>query len=560
VRVLGRSTAPSARSISWHLGLAGVLLVLPATAFFGWVLWHYVAAEQRRLESQGLELTRSIRGAVEQELAWIMGTARLTASAPRLSEGPLAPELMQQTAVAVARSVGVDFVLRDPSGQQIVNTRKSPGLPLPQRPLEIDRTVLATKQAAVSSLFMGAFTGGPSIAVVAPVLRPDNGEVHYLADLVVPAERFRDAMLKVPLGAGLYATVLDRSGQVIARTRAHEQFVGVKATEFMRGATGAEGYFRTTSLDGVPIVVQYSRVSGADWIVAVGLEQATLDAPVWRLLVLLLAGGLCLALLSVTLAYLFGRRIAEAVQALSDSAIALGQDAPVPVLATPITEVNQVNAALVRAGEERRQAEETRALMVRELHHRVKNTLATVQAVVSSTARMAGTIAEFRQAVTDRIGALAKTHTLLVDNAWGGAALRDILWAELEPYDTEHRRVTLEGPDAHVPAEVALAFGMAVHELTTNAAKYGALSLPAGRVHVSWSVQGKGDGRRLVLEWHEQDGPPVQPLPRRGFGSMLLERVLGQQLQGEVESDFRPEGLHVSIKVPLPQRPEPRQL
>jgi two-component sensor histidine kinase len=152
--------------------------------------------------------------------------------------------------------------------------------------------------------------------------------------------------------------------------------------------------------------------------------------------------------------------------------------------------------------------------------------------------------------VTDRIISLAKTHTLLVDNAWGGASLRDILRAEFGPYDIG-QRVKLDGPHVHVPDDVALAFGMAVHELTTNAAKYGALSQPGGHIHVSRSLGGEGPQRRLTLEWLENGGPPVEEPKRHGFGSILLERVLGRQLQGDVRIEFRPEGLRVLVKAPL---------
>jgi two-component sensor histidine kinase len=546
-----------ARSIAWHLGLICLLLVLPATAFYGWILWQYAQAERARLVQQGLQLTLNMAEVVERELATISGTARLAASSPRLVEGELDVAGTQRTAAAISQSLGVDIVLRDPNGRQLVNTRLSPDQIPTDRRLDVDRLAVETRQPAVSNLFSGAVTHSPLVAVVAPAFRPGTGELAYFVDLTIPAERIRDIMLRQPLGEGLYATVLDRTGRVIARTRAHDRYVGTEATSFMQGVKGREGLFPTISLDDVPILVQYTRVDGADWIVAVGLEEATLNAPVWRLVIWLATAGLCLGLLSIALAYAFGRRITEALKSLATAASALGQDATVPVLQTPVDEVNQVGAVLLGAARERRQAEESQTLMVRELHHRVKNTLATVQAVVSSTARTAETIAEFREAVTDRIGSLAKTHTLLVNNAWGGAALRDILWAELAPYETGQGRVRLDGPELHVPDDVALAFGMAVHELTTNAAKYGSLSLPTGHLEVTWSVAGEGTERRLVLEWRETDGPPVQQPRRRGFGSMLLERVLGRQLQGDVSIDYLPEGLRVRVDAPLPQhRPE----
>jgi two-component sensor histidine kinase len=548
-----KRTSSDARSVAWHLGLTCLLLLLPATAFYGWVLWQYAEAERGRLVQEGLVLTRNIADAVSRELASLSGTARLAASAPRLVGPDFVPAETQRTARRVSQLLGVDFVIRSPDGKQLVNSRLAGSEAFPDRPLDVDRSVIERKAVAVSDLFAGAHDEKLLVAVVAPALRPDTGEVLYLVDLTMPAERIRDVIVKQPLGEGLYATVLDRKGRVIARTRGHERFVGTEATAFMQGVTGREGLFRTTSLDGVPILVQYTRVNGSDWIVAVGLEENTLNAPVRRLVLLVALAGLSLGLLSAALAYVFGRRITDAIHGLSTAAAALGRGAPVPVLRTPVAEVNEVGAVLVSAADERRRAEESQTLMVRELHHRVKNTLATVQAVVSSTARTAESIAEFREAVTDRIGSLAKTHTLLVNNAWGGAALQDILWAELSPYETDQHRVRLHGPDLHVPDDIALAFGMAVHELTTNAAKYGSLSVPAGRLDVTWSLEGAGADRRLHLEWRESNGPPVQPARRRGFGSMLLERVLGRQLQGEVDIAFAPEGLCVRVNAPMPQ-------
>jgi PAS domain S-box-containing protein len=204
---------------------------------------------------------------------------------------------------------------------------------------------------------------------------------------------------------------------------------------------------------------------------------------------------------------------------------------------------------------ERKRLEEQLLLVNRELHHRVKNTLATVQAVIASTARRAQTVDEFQQAVMDRIASLAKTHTLLIEKEHGGASIKDILNSELAPYDDgTGQRVRLAGPDVRLPSEIAVAFGMAVHELTTNAAKYGAFSLPSGRVEVTWSPEEQADGCRLNLAWQEQDGPLVEKPARQGFGSVLLHRALGRQLGGEVETTFASDGLRVRISAMLPSR------
>jgi two-component sensor histidine kinase len=538
------------RSIRWHLGALCILLILPATVFFGLLLWQYAMSERARLINEGLELARSLSVAVGQDLASLTGTARLAASAPRLQAGDI--DTSGASARGIGRSLGVDFVIREPGGRQLMNTRMPDGRELPARTLDIDATVLRTREPAVSDLFPAASTGRPSLAVVAPVLHPETREVLYLIDLVTSPERFRGIMEKQLLPRGVVATLLDRRGRVIARSRAHERFVGTEARELMESVRGPTGHYKGTSLDGVPLLVYYARLAGPEWIIAIGVEQQSLDAPIWRLLAQLVSMGAVLAFLSAILAYLFGRRISSAMERLSVSAAALGRGGVAFPIRSPVTEVNQISATLVEASVERKRHEQNQTLMVRELHHRVKNTLSTVQAVVSSSARNARSIDELRDTVNERIVSLARTHTLLVNNDWGGAPLRAILEAELSPYDDpQHRRVRLHGPEIHVPADIALAFGMTVHELTTNAAKYGSLSVPGGALIVRWELSSGPDRRTLTLDWRETGGPPVEPPSRKGFGSQLIERVVTRQLQGEVSVVFEADGLKAHISFPL---------
>ncbi|MBB4041046.1 two-component sensor histidine kinase/Tfp pilus assembly protein PilN [Microvirga flocculans] len=208
--------------------------------------------------------------------------------------------------------------------------------------------------------------------------------------------------------------------------------------------------------------------------------------------------------------------------------------------------------------EERKQAQTQQSLLIRELHHRVKNTLATVQAVVGATARSALSIDDFYQAFVGRIISLANTHSLLTEAVWQTASLREILEKELRPYnDTRGERITLEGGAVELPSEAAVPLGMAIHELTTNAAKYGALSVPRGKVAVSWESEPLEDGLRLTLVWQERGGPEVAPPARQGFGSRLLHRVLATQLNAKVEMDFDPSGLRVAIDANLKRMPYP---
>lgn len=202
--------------------------------------------------------------------------------------------------------------------------------------------------------------------------------------------------------------------------------------------------------------------------------------------------------------------------------------------------------------EERQRTHERQGLLIRELHHRVKNTLATVQGLLGATARSTSDVNVFYHSFSDRIVSLGKTHNLLTEDYWQTAPLRNLLANELGPYnDASATRIAFDGPDIELAADLAVPTGMAIHELTTNAAKHGALSQSSGRIDVSWSVvQGDG-GRTLSLEWVESGGPPVKTPERRGFGSTLLQRVLAQQCDAQVSIAYEPTGLHFRMDVPM---------
>ena len=201
---------------------------------------------------------------------------------------------------------------------------------------------------------------------------------------------------------------------------------------------------------------------------------------------------------------------------------------------------------------ERKRAEATQRLLIDELNHRVKNTLATVQALAHQTFRQPIPPEVARERFEARLLSLSRTHNLLNERNWAGAALKDVLALELEPFVGEHRnRFTATGSDIDLPPRMAVVVGMIFHELATNAAKYGALSIPFGRVAVNWCVATESSQRVLQVEWIERGGPPVtQPL-HRGFGSRLIEQATTQQLNGRAELRFAAEGLTCRLDLPL---------
>lgn len=194
---------------------------------------------------------------------------------------------------------------------------------------------------------------------------------------------------------------------------------------------------------------------------------------------------------------------------------------------------------------------ERQKLMIDELNHRVKNTLATVQSIAMQTARTHRDPVSFAESFQARLLALSHTHDLLTRSHWEGADLRAVLEHETEAHGPH--RITLVGPPVALEPAAALSLGMIFHELATNAAKYGALSVPEGRVLVDWGVSDQADPV-LRLSWREVDGPPVRAPERRGFGSRLIERNVHHDLAGAVELDYAHDGFKAEFSIPLDGR------
>jgi two-component sensor histidine kinase len=258
----------------------------------------------------------------------------------------------------------------------------------------------------------------------------------------------------------------------------------------------------TASLEGVPLIAGFVHSKLTGWIVVAGITERSLVAPLWR----------NLAIASVIGAVALAIGLAFAVR-----------------MATAIA-----------------RGEMLHNLLIEELNHRVKNTLAILQAIAVQTFRGA-TRAE-REKFEGRLGALAEAHNLLSREKWQGSELAEVLGRVLQPYLLSNPdRVRMFGPSVPLSPRLAVVLSMIVHEIATNAAKYGALSNDGGQVVVDWEVLANDGLRRLRLIWTETGGPPVVAPVQRGFGSRLIERSARDQLGGEATVDFLPRGVIYTV-------------
>lgn len=203
----------------------------------------------------------------------------------------------------------------------------------------------------------------------------------------------------------------------------------------------------------------------------------------------------------------------------------------------------------------RKEAELRQGLLMAELDHRVKNVLAVVNSLVAQTARSHRTVEGFVRAIRGRIGALARSHSLLSQSRWSGADLHELVVGEIAAFEQDFaQNVTIKGPVVTLRNKAAQSLSMVLHELATNAAKYGAFTRTGGRLRVTWGIMAPEDREaELVLCWEESGGPLVEPPAEDGFGCMLIGRSLAYELKGEAKLDFRPEGLVCTMTMPLDQ-------
>lgn len=208
---------------------------------------------------------------------------------------------------------------------------------------------------------------------------------------------------------------------------------------------------------------------------------------------------------------------------------------------------------------ERKKREQNMRLLMREVSHRSKNILAVVQAMARQTATTTPDPAAFAERFAARLEALAATHALLVDDGWTGAEIGDLIRSQIGHYiDQVGKQIFLSGPPLRLTSEISQNIGLALHELATNAAKYGALSIPTGRVDVSWTVGAPIKGKReIVLQWNESDGPPVKKPKRKGFGQVVIERTVSRALSGAVEMSYDPKGFSWKLTFPLDDFSQP---
>ena len=513
--------------------------------------------------------------AVDATLNKQIAVAQMLATSPSLASDDMTA-FRDEARRAMPGLSGGWIVLADQDGQQLVNLSPDAPNPLPHRVaagMSVQRRAFETGRPQISGVFTGALQG-PTVTVEVPVVRGGKPSLEII--IVMPPRIFLALFEQWNLPDGWLAGLIDRDGNFIARSRLHEDTVGRPASEGFRAAarSSPQGWNEMVSIEGGAVANAHVTSPLSGWVVGLAADKAVFEAPIHEtILVASLAGGVTL-LLSLLLAMWSARRIARPIEQIEQGTHALMLRRTITFSNTGLPEADRTLDALASTARvfeqhdrERDQREAHVRLIMRELSHRSKNLLAIVLAIARQTSRHTTSFRDFETRFNSRIQALADAHDLLVDQQWSGAFIDDLVRAQLAAFGIE--RVTTHGDRIMLRSEAVQNVALALHELATNASKYGALSSPGGKIHIDWARETDSSGvSNLRLTWQESGGPPVKAPEQKGFGCFVLERVTVNAL-GQGSLEFNPDGLkwtcvirpeHLvdeNAKPDAPERPQP---
>jgi two-component sensor histidine kinase len=496
--------------------------------------------------------TRALAAAVDAEINRHFATAVALSTSRALANREFSA-FHAQASEAVKALPSSWILLVDESGQQLLNTLRPYGEPLTNvGKSDAHRRVMETLKPVVSNVVVGQVSGRATTGVFYPVIR--DGRILYDLIVTLSPENLASTMRAQKLPEGWLNGVMDRSGNFVARNVDHERLVGKPASPDWRAAAqkADEGFFEGTSVEGEPTQTFFVNSKLSGWSVAIGASRKALEMPITQTLWQVGLFSSLLIGLGIASALWFAGRIAWPLKQLENAATELMQGNRVSIARTGLREVNSALEAFEVTSSALADRQQRQQMLVNELNHRVKNTMSMIHSVAVLAARSATDTKDLMSNFTTRLFGISRTQDLLMQSQWAGAQVRELANSELAPYDTdEKRRVTLSGDSIQLSATQATSVGMVLHELTTNAVKYGALSSPDGKVAVTWTISGGNDGRRLRIEWQESGGPTITPPEREGFGSRLIETSVRRQLGGTLTADYAPEGLRCTIEFSL---------
>lgn len=534
-----------ARPIAVYLFVLALVALVPAFIFSAILLQRNNEAQQRVVETLITSNARSIVRAVDREINANITTLRVLATTPPLSPGDY-PAFHTRVSVAL-EDTGSFVYLVHPDMTSDLTTRLplSGQLTNPIGDVETAKQAFDTRAVAVSDAVFGRLSEQWVVNILQPIF--PAGQQPLILGFSRNASQLSMALLASRMPEGWHVALVDRKGVIIAAAdqggNTGDAFNLAPIDEL-----GSTAGWRPLSSDGKDYLVATQRSLLTGWTLVAWAERDVVARPLADAFWSLLAGGVLLAAVVVLVVYGVSLQIGRSVHGLEADAKRLGAGQPVEARSFPIAEIETVSSALGDASRRRQAAETEVRFLMRELAHRSKNQMTVIAAMAKQTARGADTVPEFVSNFERRIFGLARSTDLLLAHGVAGVDLRELLVSQIDPFcPVDGVRVIVDGPSMRLNAQAAQILGMAAHELATNAVKYGAFARDGGRLEVTW----KRIDDAVAFVWHESGNAPGEGTPRRGFGTTVLENMVGRSLGADVERVVHGLGIEWRFTIPL---------
>ena len=539
----GRGTS-KAISVGAMLALLMAAIIVPSLVFAIILLQRNDEAQQTMVTALAEATAASITQTLERHVSGMATNLRVFATAQSLVTGNL--RQFHDRARLALEDTGTYLVGIDENLEQVFDTRFDLGTPLGKiDDSSLVQKALAGKEPVVTGLFRNETSQRWVFNVMYPL--PDTSGPVRLLMLAQPVEGLDRSISSQNLRGGWNAVIVDADG-VVAASSFMSSDVGKPFFLGKEMETSTSAQHDTLEVNGRTYEIIRSRSPASGWETIVWAPTEVVRAPMTRTLRSFALGGLAIIAVGTVLAWLLGRQITGPIRALARDARRLGAGENVTAVDYRVAEIATVSEALAQASAERRNAENEIRFLMREIAHRSKNQLTVVSSIAKQTARHAGTFDEFQDAFQKRVQGLARSTDLLIAGGVAGVELRELVEVQLEPFrPSGKRRVRIEGAPMRLSNQAAQTLGLALHELATNAAKYGAFASNEGWLKVSW----KRVGDKVEFEWREWVPNPLDPdAGKRGFGTEVIERMLGGTLEAHIERQLRSDGLECRVTMP----------
>ncbi len=522
-----------------HLVLFALIVLIPALLFSAFLVLQFSEQQREIAAAQVNDTAEIVSNAVDRDIYGMITSGKVLASSPSLVNGQLAG--FHERTVAALRTTETNAELIDPALGVVVSTLE----PYPPAPRKSEYTktieqVFKTRRPLVSGVFFGARADRFMFHVAVPVMRDQT--VTYVLVINKAADALDAVIANRNLPREWSAIIKDAEGRRV--------FAAVTSEGRMEAQQGIS-YDNPSILETLGArmsddLIEASTVSSlSNWTTTVAVPNAVIVRPALRSWILLMSAGILLLLFSIMLGIIFGRRIAAPILQLSQQAEAIGKGEPAMPFGTDIAEIGAVSKVLAQASRERREAEEQNRFLMREMTHRAKNQYALIAAIARRAAKESANTKQFLDTLSEALSSLARSADLLAGSGWESAMLADLVDSQLKAFGAGGEQIELDGPAIRLNSTAAQTIGLALHELATNAAKYGSLSVADGTVKISWSI-----AEKFELIWREIGGPTVVEPKHAGFGTLITQKMTSRGLGGAVEMNYAPAGVVWKLVAP----------